>query len=99
LIAAKRAKGYLDASYYINIMANQGRTITIVEGSADFLFCRDSTVGHPSDCTVSHAVWDVSHIWNWYVTFHGDSSNPDTKMEDMLTQLKPAHTNCIFNYV
>ena len=102
LMAQMTGMGGQSISYFINLAASAGYTITITEFTASTvaMTVADAIVG--GDWT---ATWQVNAVLNTVTNFLADSlvdealgSWGNTQLECLINRFKPAHTHALFSY-
>ena len=102
LVAQMTGIGGQSISYFINLAASAGYTITITEFTASTvaMTVADAIVG--GDWT---ATWQVNAVLNAVTNFLADSlvdealgSWGNTQLECLINRFKPAHTHALFSY-
>jgi uncharacterized protein YmfQ (DUF2313 family) len=87
LIARRQQRGGCHERYYVSLASGRGYTITISPhvGTARFTF------------QLPAKLYDGGSLWSWTVTVHG-VAGPVTDLENLLNDIKRAHTEITFVY-
>jgi PKD repeat protein len=95
--------GQLTKSNYVAISADLGFTIDpIYEGLFDMFIIGDATTLIPQPASqLPHKIYDVEHIWHWYVTVTAGPVDATARAlyEARINELKPGFTQVHFTYL
>ena len=94
--AYTRKTGRLNPSYFVNLGAQLGYTVSIIEGS-DLCFRCGTAISTPPGTPLPHAVFEAQALWTWAIYANVPAAD-QARWVAMIEASKPAFTKVEYIY-